>query len=129
MADVVWHTPPHGVLYFWFRCTVWGCFIVHETQLEAGGLRHWVALSIILLLLVFSGLEATHTHATASGNSSRCAVCISLHGSAPAVAVHPLPVLSVVTIVAARHQPQRQSAATQPQSLHQTSSCHLKTPL
>src|ERR1039457_4080631 len=44
----------------WCRHEVVG--IVHGTQLEVGGLRRWIALSRILLVLVFNGLEATHTH-------------------------------------------------------------------
>jgi hypothetical protein len=96
----------------WCRHEVVG--IVHRTQLEVGGLRRWIALSSILLVLVFNGLEATHTHATTSGNSSRCSICISVHSNAPAVAVHLLPVLSVVAIVAVQHQPHRERISTEP---------------
>jgi hypothetical protein len=88
--------------------------IIHRAQFEAGGLGRWIALNSILLILVFNTLEAAHSHATTSGDSSRCAICISVLGNAPAVAAHPLPVLRAVAVVAARHQPQRESAATEP---------------
>ncbi len=88
--------------------------IVNKGQFEAGGLRRWIALSSVLLILVFNTLEVAHTHAPTSRHSSRCAICISVLGNAPAVAAHPLPVLRAVAIVAGRHQPQRESAATEP---------------
>ena len=88
--------------------------IVHKTQFAAGGLRRWIALNSLLLVLVFNGLEATHTHVATSDSSSRCAVCISVHGNAPPVAVHPLPVLCAVATVAARHQAQKESITTEP---------------
>jgi hypothetical protein len=88
--------------------------IVHRDRFEAGGVRYWIALSSLLLILVFNTLETTHTHANTSGDSTRCAICISVIGNVPAVAAHPLPVLRTVAIVAARHQPQRESAAAEP---------------
>jgi hypothetical protein len=87
--------------------------IVYKPQFAASKLRRWIALSSILLVLVFNTLEAAHAHAGDSGSSGRCAICISGLGNTPAVVVHPIPVLCAVAMVAARRQPRRDSAATE----------------
>ena len=87
--------------------------IAYKPQFEPGNLRRWVALTSILLILVFNTLEAAHAHAGASGSSSRCVICISGFGNTPAVAVHPVLVLRAVAMVAVGRQPQRYSAATE----------------
>jgi len=87
--------------------------IVYNDQFALSTLRRWVALSSILLVLVFNTLEAAHAHAGDSGGSGRCAICISALGNTPAVAVHPVPVLRAVAMVAARRQPQRVSAVAE----------------
>src|SRR6267154_1697713 len=99
------------MLYSW--CKSEAVCIVDRVQLEVRGLRRWIALSSILLVLVFNGLEAAHTHATTSSDSSGCALCISAHSNAPAVAVHLLPVLSVIACVAVQHEPHIERRAAQ----------------
>jgi hypothetical protein len=73
----------------------------------------FMALSCILLALAMTGLEATHTHSDAalSGSSSPCAICISVHANAPALAFHFLPVLCMVETVTIAYQPEGKSAA------------------
>ena len=96
-----------------FRLVRW-CVAVSMNPLDqytVGRVRRWIVLSSILLTLVFNTLEVAHTHALTSQHSNRCAICISVLGNAPAVVAHPLPVLRAVAMVAARHQPQRESAA------------------
>jgi hypothetical protein len=87
--------------------------MVYQAQFEAGGLRRWVALSSILLLLVFNTIDFAHTHPTTSG-SSRCTICLSIGSSVPAAAAHRLPALRAVAIVPAQGQSQGQSAPTAP---------------
>src|SRR5439155_10815336 len=87
--------------------------MVYRAQFEAGGLRRWVALSSILLVLAFNTIEFAHTHPTTSG-SSRCTICLSITGSVPAAAAHRLPALRAIAIVPAQRQSQGQSAAAEP---------------
>jgi hypothetical protein len=63
----------------------------------------WLAVICILLLLVFTGLEATHAHSDArlSGSSSSCALCVSAHANALVVSFVPLPAPLTVDAVPA----------------------------
>ena len=60
------------------------------------------ALACILLVLLMTGVEATHAHSdvVAAKSSSPCAICISVHANAPAVTVYVLPTLSTLETVA-----------------------------
>ncbi|HEY6936278.1 MAG TPA: hypothetical protein VI424_03950 [Terriglobales bacterium] len=73
-----------------------------KRQFEPGGLKSLIVLCSLLLVLVFAGIEATHAHADGkiSGQSGSCAVCVTVHASAPAVTFHPLPALRAVAMVA-----------------------------
>jgi hypothetical protein len=54
-----------------------------------------------LLVVVFSGLETTHAHSDLPrASDTPCLICLALHVNAPAVTVHPLPVLFAVAIIA-----------------------------
>jgi len=76
--------------------------MIKKDQLRGGSGMRWIAVSCVLLVLLISGLEATHMHAGASSSSSSnpCVICISAHANAPAVVFHPLPVLYAVDVVA-----------------------------
>jgi hypothetical protein len=76
--------------------------LVHDGQFETGRLRAFVAISCLLLVLVFAGLEAMHAHpdGNLSGQSGHCALCITVHANAPALTFHPLPALRTVAMVA-----------------------------
>src|SRR2546427_5438244 len=63
--------------------------IVHRTQFEAGGIRRWIALGSVLLILTLHTLEVAHTHAAASGSATRCTIWISIAGNAPAAPLIP----------------------------------------
>jgi len=73
---------------------------MRKGQLETG---RWLAVICVLLLLVFTGLEATHAHSDArlSGSSSSCALCASAHANALAVDFAPLPAPLVVEAIPA----------------------------
>jgi hypothetical protein len=75
-------------------------------QFGKSGLRRWAARICILLVLLMVGVEATHAHPDAASprTSSPCAICISVHANAPAVAFHPLPTLSALETVAIAFQ-------------------------
>jgi hypothetical protein len=77
--------------------------LIHKLKIEKTNLRIWLALSCILLVLVFFGLEATHVHASvASSGGARtpCVICISAHANAPMLAFDSLLALLTVAIVA-----------------------------
>jgi hypothetical protein len=59
-------------------------------QFEPGRYRRWLTLACVMLVLCFSAIEATHSHPDAqlTGNGTHCAICISVHGSAPAATFH-----------------------------------------
>jgi hypothetical protein len=60
-------------------------------------LRRFAAVGCIVLVLLLSGIEATHAHSdVASVSSSPCALCLSVQGNAPAITCHVLPTLSAV---------------------------------
>jgi len=62
-------------------------------QYGARAFSRWTGAFCLLLVLLFTGLEASHIHSTdaISGTSSTpCLICISAHSTAPAVAVHSL---------------------------------------
>jgi hypothetical protein len=75
--------------------------------------RLWIASGCVLLVLVFAGLEATHSHfdARRAQNSAPCAFCVSVHANTPVITVHPLPTLREVEIVAIPLQTEGKSAA------------------
>lgn len=75
--------------------------------------RLWIASGCVLLVLVFAGLEATHSHfdARRAQNSAPCAFCVSVHANTPVITVHPLPTLRAVEIVAIPLQTEGKSAA------------------
>src|SRR5689334_10130975 len=87
---------------------------VSKRQLELGKLR-FVALSCILLALVMTGLEATHTHSDAaiSRNSTPCVLCLSAHANAPALTVHVLPVFHAVEAVAVSYESEGKSVVSE----------------
>jgi hypothetical protein len=66
-------------------------------------LRYWIALACILLTLTMFGVETVHSHA-ASGASTQCAICITVHANAPVIVVLALPVLHTLETV---RQPNR----------------------
>jgi hypothetical protein len=76
-------------------------------------LQRCVALSCIGLALLLAALEATHAHTgpTASRDASSCAICISVHAHAPAVAYYSLPVLYAIDIVVVLFQSEGKSTA------------------
>jgi hypothetical protein len=82
---------------------------------KPGPPARWIAAGCILLVLVFAGLEATHTHydARRAQNSAPCAFCASVHANTPVITVHALPTLLAVEMVAIPLQTDGQSAATQ----------------
>jgi len=88
-------------------------YLVRNGQLDTGRLMRWMALSAVFLVLLMSGLEATHAHSDAaiSRNSAPCAICITAHSNAPAVTVHFLPELGTVETVADAYAPEGKSAA------------------
>lgn len=62
----------------------------------------WAALGCVFLVLMMSGVEATHAHSdfVAPRASSPCAICISVHANAPAVTVYALPTLAALETLA-----------------------------
>jgi hypothetical protein len=71
--------------------------VIDARQFEANLLRRWIAWTCLLLILVFSGLEATHAHSDLPSTSSTpCLICLSAHAKAPASTVQLLPVLFTV---------------------------------
>ena len=80
------------------RCLMFGTIVIRKGQFETG---RWLALICVLLLLVFTGLEATHAHPEGplSRGSSSCALCVSAHANALGVAFVPLPAPLMVEAV------------------------------
>lgn len=77
--------------------------MIEKLKIEKSSLRIWLALSCVLLVLVFFALEATHVHsavASAGGSRTPCVVCISAHANAPVLAFDSLLALLTVAIVA-----------------------------
>ena len=97
----------------WFGTQKKVVHLVRNGQLETGRVMRWMALSAVLLVLLMTGLETTHAHsdATASRNSSPCAICITAHANAPVVTVHFLPELYAVETVAVAYAPEGKSSA------------------
>ena len=85
--------------------------MIKKDQLWGGSGMRWIALSCVLLVLLISGLEATHLHSGASSSSNPCVICISAHANAPAVVFHPLPVLYAVDVVAIPFQTEGKSTS------------------
>ncbi len=81
-----------------------------KAQFEKSLLLRFTAVACILLVLVFSGLEATHSHphARMASGSGNCAVCVGLHNNAVAPTLHAMPTLLTVAIVAVAPQLQVQ---------------------
>lgn len=77
--------------------------MTHSGRFDARWTRRGIVLACLLLVLVFAGLEAVHSHADANppGRARSCAVCVTVHSNAPAVTVYPLPTLRTVAMVAA----------------------------
>jgi hypothetical protein len=82
--------------------------MMRKVQLETS---RYVALICVLLLLVFAGLEATHAHAGGKVQASSCAMCVSAHASAPALAANPLPTLRPLARIAVQFETERPSTA------------------
>jgi hypothetical protein len=84
--------------------------LISSSQFASRGIRQW-ALACVLLALLMVGVEATHVHpdAASARTSSLCAICISVHANAPAVAFHPLPALTAVETVAIAFQTEGKS--------------------
>jgi len=75
--------------------------VISNSQFGKSSLRRWLAQSCVLLVLLMTGVEATHAHSVASARvSSPCAICISVHANAPAATFHPLPTLCTLETVA-----------------------------
>jgi hypothetical protein len=74
-----------------------------------------MASACMLLVMVFAGLEATHTHydALRTQNSAPCAFCVSVHANTPVITVHPLPTLRAVEMVAISSRTEGKSVAPQ----------------
>jgi hypothetical protein len=71
--------------------------VTRKAQLENG---RWLALVCVVLLLIFTAVEATHAHSEAAlGSSSSCALCVSVHANALPITVHSLPSPLVVEVV------------------------------
>lgn len=87
--------------------------VVRKGQFETGSLVRVIALVCVLLALVMTGVEALHAHSdnALAGNSSPCAICLSAHAKAPVVAVHFLPEIFTVEVLAVSYQSQGKSAA------------------
>ena len=79
---------------------------------EKFGLRQLICISCILLVVLMTGVEATHSHSDAVNPraSSHCAICISVHANAPAMTSYSLPVLAAVEVLFVA--PQIQSKAS-----------------
>ncbi|HEV3317537.1 MAG TPA: hypothetical protein VG488_11225 [Candidatus Angelobacter sp.] len=87
--------------------------LVEARQFGAGALRRWIAWTCLLLVLVFSGLEATHAHSSLQRSSDTpCMICVSARAQAPAVVVDALPVLLAIAIVALPYEVQGNSLAS-----------------
>jgi hypothetical protein len=58
-------------------------------------MKRWASLGCLVLALLMATLEATHAHSGpgSARATSHCAICISVHANAPAIAFHPLPTL------------------------------------
>ena len=81
-------------------------------QFEANFLRRAMAWICLLLVLVFSGLEAGHAHFDFSRNSGTpCVICVSVHAQSPSVVVDALPVLVTAIIIAVPNEIQGNSLA------------------
>lgn len=79
----------------------------HHGQYETGILRRWAALACIALIVLLAGVEVTHAHSdVASVRSSPCAICLTVHGNAPAITYHPLPTLSALETLTAPSLPE-----------------------
>jgi hypothetical protein len=61
----------------------------------------FVALACVCLVLMFTGLEATHAHSDAqlSRSAAGCAICVSVHANAPAATFYVLPTLLAVELL------------------------------
>lgn len=90
---------------------------MHKCQVETESLRYWIVVACILLALVMTGVETVHDHTgTASGTSNQCAICISAHATAPAIAFQSLPVLHALENVAVPCRTQGKSTVLEPVS-------------
>jgi hypothetical protein len=88
--------------------------MVRKGQFETGTPLRWIAVSCVLLALLMTGLEATHVHSGASlSPHSACAVCLSVHANAPALAFHFLPALHTLDIIAVAQRPRGRSACSE----------------
>jgi hypothetical protein len=85
--------------------------VINKDKLAGSSAFRWIALSCVLLVLLISGLEASHMHSGATSSSNPCAICISAHANAPTVIVHPLPVLYIVDVVAVPLQTEGKSTS------------------
>jgi len=86
--------------------------VVSANKFEASLLRRWIASACLLLVLVFSGLEASHAHSDLRKSSSiPCVVCVSAQAQAPTLAMDALPVLLAVATLAIPDQVQASSLA------------------
>ena len=77
--------------------------LIHGYKFEKLSLQAWLALSCILLVLVFFALEATHVHSAAAssgGSRTPCVICISAHANAPVLTFDSLLALLTLAMVA-----------------------------
>jgi len=74
--------------------------LIQARQFEADLLRRRIAWICLLMVLVFSGLEATHAHSDLAGASSTpCVICVSAHAQAPSSTVQLLPIQVTVEVL------------------------------
>lgn len=99
------------VRYYILRVlAVFNASVNHHGQYETGSLRRWVALVCIALIVLLAAVEATHAHSdVATVRSSPCAICLTVHGNAPALTYHVLPTLSALETLTAPSLPQRRA--------------------
>jgi hypothetical protein len=87
----------------------------HKGQFAANRLQRWATVSCLLLLLVFTGVEAVHVHSNSDisrHSATPCLICISAHSNAPASAARPLPVLMAVAVVIIPYEVEATSIAS-----------------
>jgi hypothetical protein len=84
--------------------------VANARQFGAGQPQRWIAALCLVVILVFTGVEAVHVD---HDSNTPCLICISAHANAPAVIVHVLPVLLAVEILPILYEIDGQSIASQ----------------
>ena len=84
--------------------------MIHYRKFAMTGLRQWIAVGCLLLVLLRLGVEATHLHTpAASQTSDHCLICLYVQSNASATAIYLLPTLCVLEIVSLPYRTESKS--------------------